>query len=818
MSIIRWCAVVTLTLICSLGIAQEITVLNLVTGESIIGASVILTNREGEDRLLITNAVGRTNAGVLPASTRIVVSAIGYTMEELTLDQLQASGFVVRLIEKAIDLDEIIVSAARFEEAAKDVAQQVHVISSKDIIFQSQQTSADLLMQSGNVLVQKSQQGGGSPVLRGFEANKVLIVIDGVRMNNAIYRGGHLQNIITLDQSCMDKVEVLLGPGSVIYGSDALGGVMHFYTKTPAFSNDGTRVSGNAFVRTATANLESTGHFDFTVAGKRWTSFTSATFSKFEDLRAGDLRAPNQDEFGRRSWFVSRIQGKDSVLVNPDRNVQLQSGYSQWDFLQKLSFLQKQGVVHTLNAQYSSSTDVPRYDRLTEGSFGAPTFAEWYYGPQDRMFVSYKLDLTNKRTLWDKARVVAAWQQIEESRYSRRFGSSNLSNRLENVAVYSVNADFEKTWKKHELRYGAEWVYNDVQSEAWRTNVNTGARSFLNTRYPDGGSNMQHAALYLSDTWEWRKWLTVSAGVRYSNVSLNARIDSTDISIPLVSANDTTAAFFLNNQTIAQNNQALNGQLGLIFRAPKNWTFRLLYSSGFRAPNVDDVGKLFDPPAAGLLLPNPDLRPEYTHNLDVGVEKKTSDGLYFRFTGYYTWIRRAITIEEASFSGANGLVYDEALLPTFTNTNKDKAYIFGGQAMVRINAGERWVLQSSLNVQQGRIQTTGEDTPLDHIPPTFGRTALLWKAKNMQGEVWAMYNGWKRIQDFRLNTEDNEEYATADGMPAWYTLNIRLQFFLPRNASLQIACENVLNHHYRVFASGISGAGRNLMLTWRLGF
>lgn len=798
--------------------AQEIKVINLVTGYPIPNAWVMLSSKEGEDRVFITDASGRANHGLLPPSAIITVTALGYASEKLTLQQLQEVKFVVRLVEKAIDMDEIVVSASRFEEVAKDVVQQVHVISSKEIAFQSQQTSADLLMQSGNVLVQKSQQGGGSPVLRGFEANKVLIVIDGVRMNNAIYRGGHLQNVITLDQAAMEKVEVLLGPGSVIYGSDALGGVMHFYTKTPAFSASGTKVAGDVFVRTATANQENTGHLDITLAGQRWTSLTSATFSKFGDLRAGDLRAPGLDDFGRSNWFVTRVNGKDTVFVNPDRNVQAQSAYSQWDVLQKIAFLQKQGIVHSLNLQYSSSTDIPRYDRLTEGSFAAPVFAQWYYGPQDRLLVSYKLDLTNKKKLWDKARIVAAWQQIEESRYSRRFGSSNLNNRVENVAVYSVNADFEKEWKDHELRYGAEWVYNDVHSEAWRTNVNTGARSFLNTRYPDGGSNMQHAALYLSDTWEWRKWLTVSAGVRYSNVSLSARIDSTDISIPLVSANDTTAAFFLNNQTIAQNNQALNGQLGLIFRVPKNWTFRLLYSSGFRAPNVDDVGKLFDPPAAGLLLPNPDLRPEYTHNIDVGVEKKNSDGLYFRFTGYYTWIRRAITIEEASFSGANGLVYDEALLPTFTNTNKDKAYIFGGQVMVRINAGERWMLQSSLNVQQGRIQTTGEDTPLDHIPPTFGRTALLWKAKNMQGEVWAMYNGWKRIKDFRLNTEDNEEYATPDGMPAWYMLNIRLQFFLPRNASLQIACENILNHHYRVFASGISGAGRNLLLTWRLGF
>ena len=107
-----------------------------------------------------------------------------------------------------------------------------------------------MLAQTGEVFVQKSQMGGGSPVIRGFEANKVLIVVDGVRLNNAIYRSGHLQNVITLEPSELESAEIVFGPGSVIYGSDALGGVMDFHTREPRFAIDeGLRLFGGAFTR-----------------------------------------------------------------------------------------------------------------------------------------------------------------------------------------------------------------------------------------------------------------------------------------------------------------------------------------------------------------------------------------------------------------------------------------------------------------------------------------------------------------------------------------------------------------------------------------
>ncbi len=155
-------------------------------------------------------------------------------------------------------MDPVVLSAWRSGEKQSRIAQQSFVMNQRDIRFVSQPTAAELLQNTGQVFIQKSQLGGGSPILRGFEANKVQLVVDGIRMNNAIYRAGHVQDVITLDQNMLSRMEVLFGPSSVMYGSDALGGVMHFYTVNPEFaaSAKAFKVKAGAMTRYSTAMQE----------------------------------------------------------------------------------------------------------------------------------------------------------------------------------------------------------------------------------------------------------------------------------------------------------------------------------------------------------------------------------------------------------------------------------------------------------------------------------------------------------------------------------------------------------------------------------
>ena len=247
-------------------------------------------------------------------------------------------------VKNTITLSEMVISANKVEEDKKQIAQQIETISSLQIRKLNTQSTADLLLQTGFVNVQKSQQGGGSIIMRGFEASRVLLVVDGVRMNNLIYRAGHLQNAITVNQNMLERVEVLFGPSSTVYGSDALGGVVTFYSKNPMFAQGEEKLKTQVgfFTRYGSINNEKTGHFDFNIGTKKLASLTSFTVSDFDDLKMGKSKNPYyKTGFGERNYYVQRVNDKDSLISNSNKILKfyicLHFGYL---FFQKL-FLMK---------------------------------------------------------------------------------------------------------------------------------------------------------------------------------------------------------------------------------------------------------------------------------------------------------------------------------------------------------------------------------------------------------------------------------------------------------------------------------------------
>lgn len=733
-----------------------------------------------------------------------VVKAEGYLSRNITAAEIKENAGKFSLFPNAHSVDEVVVSASKFKEKRKDVVQKIQVISSQELALQNQSSTADVLANSGNVFVQKSQLGGGSPIIRGFETNKVLMVIDGIRLNNAIYRGGHLQNVITMDNGIMDRVEVVFGPGSVVYGSDAIGGVMHFTTKNPTLSTtDKTLVKGSGFMRYMSSANGYAAHADVSLGTKRFGSLTSFTYSNYGDLRQGSKRADFVGNFGIRPWSVERINGVDSMVMNSDTNLQLGSGYSQYDVLQKFTFLQKPGVLHKVNLQLSNSSNIDRYDRLTQTIAGKPRFAEWYYGPQFRLLGAYSLELSNATKLYDGARFTIGYQSIEESRMDRRYKKDFLNHRIENVDVFTLNADLMKRKGKHEFRYGVDAWYNKVTSTAFVENIVADTSAPLDSRYPDGGSNMMSAAVYATHTWEINEKLILNDGLRASYVGLNAVFeDKTFFPFPY--------------DNISQKHLALNGNLGLIYIPSKDWRMTLNGSTAFRAPNVDDMSKVFESVQGSVLVPNPNLKAEYAYNGEFGVSRVLTEGLTIQATAYYTLLKNALTVGQGTFNGQDSIVYDGQLSQVMTTTNAGKAYVFGFEAMLSGKLNDHLSMMATVNYTKGRNVT--DSIPLDHIPPVFGKVSMVYSVGKLRTELFVNYSGWKRLADYNMAGEDNFPYATVYGMPSWYTLNARVNYNLTRQIGLQIACENILDQNYRNYASNISAPGRNFILTLRGNF
>ena len=204
------------------------------------------------------------------------------------------------------NLDEVVVFSNKFAEKKKNLVQKIDVLTTKTIAKYNGQNTGDMLINTGNIFVQKSQQGGSSPVIRGFEASRVLIIIDGVRHNTAIFRSGHLQNVITIDQNMLEQTEIMYGPSSTLYGSDALGGVVHLRTKSPKLSSTNKLLAtGSGFTRLSSVNNEKTVHYDLSLGGKKIAWLSSFTFSDFGDMKMGANYPDKYPTFGRRDSLIA---------------------------------------------------------------------------------------------------------------------------------------------------------------------------------------------------------------------------------------------------------------------------------------------------------------------------------------------------------------------------------------------------------------------------------------------------------------------------------------------------------------------------------
>lgn len=783
--------------------AQTVTFLDQATHTPVPDVSLSCT---ATGKTITTKGDGTADLTSLKDCGPIRIDHLSY--KPLTLDwSALAAAKEIGLVYRVNPLREVVASGSRFDEPKQDVPEKIDVLGRREIAFQAQPTAAELLQNTGTVFVQKSQLGGGSPTIRGFQANRILLVVDGVRMNNAITRGGHTQDLITVDQGALDRIEVVSGPNSVAYGSDALGGTIHLITRSPKFLGaDSVRTSGDAFFRYATAMHEKTAHAGVELRGKQLASFTSITASDFGDLRQGSTRNPFYEDLGRMPYEVVRENGQDVVKPNDDSNVQLGSGYKQLDLLEKLRFHAGEHAVHQLNLQLSTSSDVPRYDRLSTysvDSAGAfrPAFAEWYYGPQQRVLAAYTLELNGDNSWFRQARFTPSWQHQEQTRHNRRFGKSSLGHNLELVDVFGLNADLEKHSGKHEFRYGADFSKDQVHSTAYNEDINTGARSYRTTRYPNGGSSMESFAAYVNHSLEISPKLIISEGLRFTHVGLSTTFD------------DTNDFQFLNG-TVEQNNSALTWRAGLSAMPGRDWRFSALASSGFRAPNVDDMGKVFDSAQGDVIVPNPDLKPEFTTNFEASASKTVAEQATIAVNGFYTLYTNAITVDAFTVNGQDSIDYDGVLSRVAALQNTAKAYLYGASAEFTGHLNDRFTLRSGFTYTYARIRTDSTDRPLDHIPPVFGQTSLEYQAMKLRLMAYAVYNGWKRLRDYNTTagSEDNLDAATPLGSPAWWTLNVRGTYAFNAHLSLQLALENILDMNYRTFGSGVSAPGRNLMV------
>ncbi|WP_333808891.1 TonB-dependent receptor plug domain-containing protein [Flavobacterium sp.] len=701
------------------------------------------------------------------------------------------------------ELSEVVISN-KVPKKYTQLPNQVEVITAKQIDFQNFQSTAEMLSNSGALFVQKSQQGGGSPVIRGFEASRVLITVDGVRMNNLIFRAGHLQNVITVDENMLENVGVFYGPSSTLFGSDALGGAVAMTTKNAKFLDEvNNKFTGGVNTRYSSVNEEKSVAMHLNYATSKFASMSFFSFNDFGDLKMGRKKNHNGDFFGERLNYVSTVGGVDQLNVNDDKYTQVGSAYKQYNFMQKFGYKTNSGYLHGLNFQYSTTSDINRYDRLTETTGSGLKFAEWYYGPQVRLLAIYSLQ-KEKAFLNSDLKVNVAYQNVKESRHNRRFGNYNLQHNEENVDMFSVSLDLDKKFTKGELFYGFESYYETLKSTAYAQNINTGAISNINTRYPNGDNNMMRNDFYVSYNEKMSEKTFWNVGARAGYTSLKSTIaDNSVFSLPFAS--------------ISQGNFTYSGTLGITHNTSKNFALKGNVATGFRAPNIDDLAKVFESRAGSssslgiLIVPNEDLKPEKTITGDLGIViQSDSKKIKLESTYFYTRMYDAIVTDDFTYNGQSIVNYNGFDAQVKANQNKGKAFVTGFSTNVSAFIIPDLLFNANFNYTLGRVVEVGSQRPLDHIAPYFGKVGLSYTYDKLNLEGYMLYNGKKDSKDYSTSGEDNAQYAPANGMPAWETYNFKAGLQIIDGGTLFAGVENILDTQFRVFASGINAPGRNI--------
>ncbi|MDD2412041.1 MAG: TonB-dependent receptor [Bacteroidales bacterium] len=791
--------------------SQTITIKNHKTKKPIEMATLVSNIPQ---TFAATNAHGQADISAFKNLDSIVIRHLNYEELLISYKELESENFEIEMTELKILLKEVVIKSNRWEESNLETPNRVEKIKMKEIAFQNPQTTADMLGVSGYAFIQKSQLGGGSPMLRGFATNRVLLVIDGVRMNTAIFRAGNTQNVISLDANSMESSDIIFGPVSVLYGSDAIGGVMNFRTIEPKLSdstNGKISASGNSFMRTSTANSEKTAHVDFNIGLKKWAFVTSVTRSEYGDLRSGSVGG---DNYFYRPYYVQTIDNKDYMVANSDSTLQLGSKYSQTNFMQKIRFKPNKNWDFDYGFHFSETSPFNRYDRLyvmqTDGPYkNKLRWAEWYYGPQKWNMNRIGITHSKGNIAYDKLSIVAAYQFFEESRYDRQFMYRELRMQKEHVDAFSLNLDLEKKIsEKLSLNYGLEAVYNIVHSEASYTHVITKKVDSTVTRYPNGSTWQSHG-VYANLKYNLSEKLILNGGLRYSYYKINAEFDTSYFPFPFTST--------------IMSNDAINGSLGLVFTANKSLQMYVNGATGYRAPNIDDMGKVFESTPGYLVVPNPNLKPEQVYNAEIGSVVTFGNILKIDFAGYYTLLKDGMVRDNFILNGDSTIRYWGNKSKIQAVQNITQMQIYGIQAGIEFYY-KGIGLKSNFSYQNGREQSPDSLIyyPLRHAAPTFGSTHITYEHRKFRLDFYAVYNAKMDYENLALTERLNASYARDENglayVASWYTLNFKTAFNFNQYVTLAVGIENITDQLYRPYSSGINAPGRNLIISLRAKF
>ncbi|MCB1278245.1 TonB-dependent receptor [Prosthecobacter sp.] len=685
----------------------------------------------------------------------IAVSTTGFTAEVV---EAKKGG-----VKKAVEVPEVVITATRSETPVSQVPAAVKTLDRRQMEERLVRTFPEALRETPGVAIQKTSNGQGSPFIRGFTGFRNLMMIDGIRFNNSTFRDGPNQYWNTLDSYALNRVEVLPSQGSVLYGSDAVGGTVNAFTKDSGLLSEaegGFFSHGRADYRYSTAEHSNVEHLETSIGeGQKWGLHAGVTLSQFGDVTDGS---------GRR---------------------QRHTGYDQWAFDVRLDVALDEQWTFTAAHQQVRQNDVWR----THSTNSGVSFAGTVIGTdrvrlfdQERTLSYARLAGKDLNSFIDNASLTLSLQTASEDQFRITGGGVQSSNKVD-VTTIGADLQFESDSPIGNLVYGVDFYEDFVQSNA-SNNPFQGAVA--------DNSTYSLLGVHIQDEIEFCDRVHLFIGERYTHAT--ARLGSF------------RDPFTLAQRSFANSWNNFSGSARFVIDLDEDDRFSLYggVSQAFRAPNLSDLSR-FDVALSGRTeTPAPGLSPEKYLTYEIGL-KAVTETITASMGYFYTRLNNLIIRRSTAVPLQD------------TKTNGGDGYMQGFEFAARWQIDRHWSIFGHLAWVEGEsdqfIGTTTQKRrePLGKISPLVGYGGVRWQTTDHR--FWTEFVCLTYGEAGRLNTSDqlDTQRIPPNGTPSFWLLTLRGGYAINENLILTASLDNLLNQTYRYHGSGSNepGFGANLGVT-----
>jgi hemoglobin/transferrin/lactoferrin receptor protein len=656
--------------------------------------------------------------------------------------------------QQADTLDEIQVTATRRPVESSKLSAALTLISAQEV--QSGKLTTDALAAEVGVFLQQTTPGQGAAIVRGLKGSEVLHMVDGMRLNNAIFRNAPTQYLALVSPATVERIEIVRGSPTSLYGSDAVGGVLQVITRTPTFDSREMAYRGDFSLGFDTAELGKLARASFEAGTDRVAGLLSVDYLETGDRRTGD---------GER--------------IGP-------SGYSARGARAALSLTPDDGSAWLFDFQSARQPETPRIDELVPG-FGQtePSSSEFSFEPNGRDFVHIR-HTRDDSFLAANWQFDLGWQHIIDDRRSRNFESVIRRTESNESDLFGISVNANRTFGETTWVAGTEYYHDIVSSTRFEEDLTTGIVNAVPSRFPDG-STVDQAAVFANVSHPISERHHMNGGVRYSffNIDLaqTALSPSTSLDFDDISAD-----------------------IGWLFDLTDTKQIVANLGYGFRAPNVFDLGTLGERPGNRFNIPNSGLTSERVTMIETGL-KHQGDKLSGEFIAWFMDYDDRLTSVSTGDVTADG----RDIVQT---QNRAKAQIWGFEAALTYLLSERAIVEVVLNQTRGeQEQSDGSMVPADRIPPFNGRLSIdLAINELLHVDTFILFAS----EQDRLSPRDVDDVRIDPlGTDGWVTVNVVAIWQPGDNWTLRLGIDNALDESYRTHGSGMDAPGRNLFLNAR---